>query len=92
MMASQIQHPALKYIQRVLAQFILGRGETSSKMSMKDLFFLYCVLYNWKHPSLRPHIALFIMNNLAKIAKNPKASDTISIGGVITSIAYFYKC
>jgi hypothetical protein len=27
MMASQIQHPALKYIQRVLAQSILGRGK-----------------------------------------------------------------
>jgi ATHILA ORF-1 family len=81
MMASQIQHPALKYIQRVLAQSIMGRGETSSKMSMKDLFFLYCMLYNWKHPSLRPHVAFFVMNNLAKIAKNPKAAGTISIGG-----------
>jgi hypothetical protein len=60
-------------------------------MSMKDLFFLYCMLYNWKHPSLRPHITFFVMNNLAKIVKNPKVSGTISIGGVITSIIYFYK-
>jgi hypothetical protein len=31
MMASQIQHPALKYIQWVLAQSILGRGKHLQK-------------------------------------------------------------
>jgi hypothetical protein len=50
------------------------------------------MLHNWKIKTLKSHIRYFVMNNLAKIAKNPKASGTISIGGgVITSIAYFYK-
>jgi hypothetical protein len=82
MMASQIEHPTLKYIQRVLSQSILGRGETSSKMSVKELFFLYCMLHNWKINTLKPHVGYFVMNNLIKIIKNLKASGTISIGGV----------
>jgi ATHILA ORF-1 family len=72
MMASQIQHPALKYIQQVLAQSILGRGNIFKNECERVVFLIL---------TLKPHIAFFIMNNLTKITKNPKASGTISIGG-----------
>jgi hypothetical protein len=60
----------------------LRSGGESSKMSVKELFFLYCKLHNWKTNTLKSHVGYFVMNNLIKIIKNPKASGIISIGGL----------
>ena len=86
--AKTIIHPTLRYIQRVLAFTIFGRGETASVIRADELFFLYCMLRrNEEEMHFMPHLGHFMARHFSYVAKQSQPNGWISCGGVITKLA-----
>ena len=86
--ASQIKHPALRYIQRVLAHTLFGRGETQCNFYKPELFYLYCMLRrNAGEMQFMPHIGDHLAKHFQHVASSTKANGVISCGGIITKLA-----
>ena len=85
-----IKHPALRYIQRALAFTIFGRGETSSNINIKDIYFLYIMLHVYADPSLKPCIGTMIFRHLKSVIDNTRTGGTISMGGIVSRIVYAF--
>ena len=86
--ASQIKHPALRYIQRVLAHTLFGQGETQCNFYKPELFYLYCMLRrNAGEMQFMPHIGDHLAKHFQHVASSTKANGVISCGGIITKLA-----
>lgn len=86
--ASQIVHPALRYIQRVLAHTIFGRGETQCNFYKPELFYLYCMLRrNNGEMHFMPHFGDHLAKHFQHVATSTRGNGNISCGGIITKIA-----
>ncbi|MCI22708.1 hypothetical protein A2U01_0043884, partial [Trifolium medium] len=78
--SSRIHNPTIRYFQKVLAQSVFVRGDSSGNVNSKELFFIDCVFQS------RPiHTAAFMLANMQTIAEAKKGA--IVIGGLITSLA-----
>jgi len=83
-----IVHPTLRYIQRVLANTIFGRGETASVIRADELFYLHCMLRrNEEEMHFMPHLGHFMARHFNYVAKQAQPNGYISCGGVITKLA-----
>lgn len=83
-----INHPTLRYIQRVLGHTLWARGETASVVNHKELFYLCCMLRrNNGEMNYMPHLGYNLCKHLDNQAKSHTSNGRIRIGGIITKIA-----
>jgi hypothetical protein len=83
-----ILHPALRYIQRVLAHSLFGRGHTISKFFKPEIFFLYCMMRRSANEiHLMPHFGYYLCKHLYTVATEHRPNGIITVGGIITKIA-----
>ncbi|XP_020273363.1 uncharacterized protein LOC109848329 [Asparagus officinalis] len=78
--ASQIYNPVFRYLQRLMANTIFGRGESVSVFRDTEVFLLYCLVNR-----MVVDVGYFLAKQLEKIGKS--SVGDIVVGGMITILA-----
>ncbi|KMS98576.1 hypothetical protein BVRB_4g092630 [Beta vulgaris subsp. vulgaris] len=79
--ANHIRHPALRYVQRLLANTVFGRQE-GSKARKDELFMIYQMLH-----ALPIDTGAFFIKQMKELATTTTKKGAIVLGGLITPIA-----
>lgn len=80
----KIQHPAIRYIQRLLANTIFPRGESAVNAKIDELFFIQAMMSPSK---LLLDVGYFIIKHAIDLAQMQKGPGHIVFGAVVTIIA-----
>ncbi|CAJ2652679.1 unnamed protein product [Trifolium pratense] len=77
---TEIHNPAIRYFHKIIAHTFFRKPTNIQTVTKEELFLMFCVSQN------RPvNAAVFLLNNIAKIIKEP--TSRISIGGFVTFFA-----
>ncbi|KAJ0795672.1 hypothetical protein HanPI659440_Chr04g0153161 [Helianthus annuus] len=83
--ATHLRDPFHRYFHRVLAHTIAGRGEGTAVCTVKDLFFLYCLVHQ-KRCNLAYALALFFTT-----CTGSRVTSRICGGSYITQLAHSFE-
>lgn len=78
--ASNIYNPCFKYVQRLMANTLFGRGESEGVARQTELYFLWAMIENFDIDT-----GAYLARQFERVAKASKGG--IVIGGLITPIA-----
>lgn len=81
--ASALVNPCFRYLHRVMANTLFGRGDSDGSVRQDELLFLWAMLHG-VHLDTGSHM----VRHLLKVAK--KGDGSIVIGGLITAIAHHF--
>lgn len=84
--AANIYNPVFRYLQRLLANTIFARGESTGTCRESELFFLHCML-----EGTPPDTGFFLAKQLQRVGTNRSSGD-IAIGGLVTIIIQQLGC